>query len=74
VDVNTGWSLRAGVLRTNKPLSDIIGNPRNITVRLQSLDLLEFVQNNQAAHDKVAIGIHTIEPRAQSNQIELKGK
>jgi hypothetical protein len=48
-----------------------MGNPINITVRLQSTDLRWFVQISRLSHDKMVAGIYTIEQRGE---IELTGK
>jgi PAS domain S-box-containing protein len=71
VGVNTGGPLIAGVLGTDKPLFDIIGDPINIAARLQSTDIPGLVQISQDTYDKIAGGPFNIEQRGE---IELKGK
>jgi PAS domain S-box-containing protein len=71
IGVNTGGPIIAGVLGTDKPLFDIIGDPINIAARLQSTDIPGFVQVSQDTYDKIAGGPFQIDQRGE---IELKGK
>jgi class 3 adenylate cyclase len=71
IGANTGGPLIAGVLGTDKPLFDIIGDPINVAARLQSTDIPGLVQVSQETYDKIAGGAYDIEPRGE---IELKGK
>ena len=72
IGVNSGGPLIAGVLGTDKPLFDIIGDPINVASRLQSTDIPGEVQISQATYDFVANNpdFH-IERRGE---VELKGK
>jgi PAS domain S-box-containing protein len=71
IGVNTGGPLIAGVLGTDKPLFDIIGDPINVAARLQSTDIPGMVQISHATYEKVVTGPYVIKPRGE---IELKGK
>lgn len=71
IGINSGGPLIAGVLGTDKPLFDIIGDPINIAARLQSTDIAGLVQISQGCYDLVANGPYKIEQRGE---IELKGK
>lgn len=72
IGINTGGPVIAGVLGTDKPVFDIIGDPINVAFRLQSTDF--------PGHTKISEGIYQliselndliIEPRGE---IFLKGK
>lgn len=71
IGINSGGPLIAGVLGTDRPLFDIIGDPINIAARLQSTDVPGLVQISQGCYDLVANGPYKIEQRGE---IELKGK
>jgi class 3 adenylate cyclase len=71
IGINTGGPIIAGVLGTDKPLFDIIGDPINVAARLQSTDIPGLVQVSQDTYDKIAGGPFHIEQRGE---IELKGK
>jgi class 3 adenylate cyclase len=71
VGVNTGGPLIAGVLGTDKPLFDIIGDAINVAARLQSTDVPGHVQISQDTYDKIVGGPYDIDQRGE---IELKGK
>ena len=71
VGINTNGPLIAGVLGTDKPLFDIIGDPINVAARLQSTDIPGLAQISQATYDLVANGPYVIEQRGE---VELKGK
>jgi class 3 adenylate cyclase len=69
--VNTDGPLIAGVLGTEKPLFDIIGDPINVAARLQSTCIPGHVQISQKTYDLVSSRPYHIEQRGE---IELKGK
>jgi PAS domain S-box-containing protein len=71
IGVNTGGPLIAGVLGTDKPLFDIIGDPINVAARLQSTDMPGLVQISQETYNGVIGGPFQIEQRGL---VELKGK
>lgn len=71
IGINTAGPLIAGVLGTDKPLFDIIGDPINVAARLQSTDIPGFIQISQGTYNLVADGPYHIEQRGE---IELKGK
>ena len=71
VGVNTGGPLIAGVLGTEKPAFDIIGDPINVASRLQSTDLPGRVQISQATKDLIESSGFAIEERGE---VFLKGK
>jgi class 3 adenylate cyclase len=71
IGTNTDGPLIAGVLGTDKPLFDIIGDPINVAARLQTSDIPGLIQISQATYDKVAGGPYRIELRGF---VELKGK
>lgn len=71
VGINTNGPLIAGVLGTDKPLFDIIGDPINVAARLQSTDIPGLAQISQATYDLIANGQYAIEQRGE---VELKGK
>jgi PAS domain S-box-containing protein len=71
IGVNTDGPLIAGVLGTEKPLFDIIGDPINVAARLQSTCIPGHVQISQKTYNLVATGPYHIEQRGE---IELKGK
>jgi PAS domain S-box-containing protein len=71
IGVNTGGPILAGLLGTDKPAFDIIGDPINIAARLQSTDIPGHVQVSEDTHRLVSEMPVTIEYRGE---IELKGK
>jgi PAS domain S-box-containing protein len=71
VGVNTNGPLIAGVLGTDKPLFDIIGDPINVAARLQSTDIPGLVQISEATYKLIADGPYHIDQRGE---IDLKGK
>ena len=72
IGVNTNGPLIAGVLGTDKPLFDIIGDPINVAARLQSTDIPGLVQISQATYDQICSeSKFRIEQRGE---VELKGK
>ncbi|OHT04856.1 adenylate cyclase [Tritrichomonas foetus] len=71
IGINTGGPLIAGVLGTDKPTFDIIGDPINIASRLQSTDYPGKIQISQATYDLIKAGDFQIEPRGD---VFLKGK
>lgn len=71
VGMNTGGPLIAGVLGTDKPVFDIIGDPINIASRLQSTDIPGRIQISQSVYDLIKDMEFNIDPRGE---IFLKGK
>ena len=71
IGINTGGPIIAGVLGIDKPLFDIIGDPINISSRLQSTDIPNEIQISQATYDLVKDKPFDIEKRGE---IFLKGK
>ncbi|OHT07620.1 Adenylate and Guanylate cyclase catalytic domain containing protein [Tritrichomonas foetus] len=71
VGVNTDGPLIAGVLGTDKPLFDIIGDPINVSSRLQSTCIPGTVQISQTTYDAIRDLNFNIEQRGE---IVLKGK
>jgi class 3 adenylate cyclase len=71
IGVNTGGPIIAGVLGTDKPVFDIIGDPINIAARLQSTCVPNRVQVSEDTYNLVRETEFTIEPRGE---IFLKGK
>ena len=71
VGVNSGGPVLAGVLGTDKPVFDIIGDTINVASRLQSTDLPGQVQISQGTYDLVSDSDFFIEPRGE---VFLKGK
>lgn len=71
VGINTDGPLIAGVLGTDKPLFDIIGDPINVAARMQSHDIPGLIQISQKTYDLVATGPYTIDQRGE---IPIKGK
>jgi PAS domain S-box-containing protein len=69
--INTGGPILAGVLGTDKPAFDIIGDPINIAARLQSTDVPGKIQISEKTRGLVAAMDVLIEDRGE---IELKGK
>jgi len=71
IGINTGGPLIAGVLGTEKPLFDIIGDPINVAARLQSTCIPGLIQISQGTYDLIAGESFNIEQRGE---VELKGK
>lgn len=72
IGVNSGGPIIAGVLGTDKPLFDIIGDTINVAARLQSTDIPGNVQISKGTYEIVAgEGKFHIEERGE---IFLKGK
>ena len=71
IGVNTGGPLIAGVLGTDKPVFDIIGDPINVASRLQSTDIPGHIQISQETYGLVNELDFQIEARGE---IFLKGK
>ncbi|EAY21631.1 Adenylate and Guanylate cyclase catalytic domain containing protein [Trichomonas vaginalis G3] len=71
IGVNTGGPLIGGVLGTDKPTFDIIGDPINVASRLQSTDIPGKVQISQETKEMIAGSNFVIEERGE---VYLKGK
>lgn len=71
IGINTGGPLIAGVLGTDKPTFDIIGDPINVASRLQSTDIQGRIQISQATYDLINQLEFSIESRGE---VFLKGK
>lgn len=71
IGMKSGGPLIAGVLGTDKPVFDIIGDTINVASRLQSTDIPNRVQISQGTYDLVCNMDFNIEPRGE---IFLKGK
>lgn len=71
IGINTGGPLIAGVLGTDKPTFDIIGDPINIASRLQSTDIPGRIQISEDAYQIIKELDFQIEERGE---IYLKGK
>jgi PAS domain S-box-containing protein len=71
IGINTGGPVIAGVLGTDKPVFDIIGDPINIAARLQSTCVAGKVQISEDTFSLVRGHGFMIEPRGE---IFLKGK
>ncbi|OHT07236.1 adenylate cyclase [Tritrichomonas foetus] len=71
VGVNSGGPLIAGVLGTDKPVFDIIGDPINVASRLQSTDLPGHIQIPQATFELISGSDYHIDQRGE---VFLKGK
>lgn len=71
IGVNTGGPLIAGVLGTDKPVFDIIGDPINIASRLQSTDVPGSIQISHSTFELIQPLDFNIEFRGD---IFLKGK
>lgn len=71
IGINTGGPLLAGVLGTDKPVFDIIGDPINIAARLQSTDIAGRIQISKATKELIENGNFNIEERGE---VFLKGK
>jgi len=71
IGVNSGGPLIAGVLGTDKPVFDIIGDPINVASRLCSTDIAGRIQISQGTYDMISQLDFSIEQRGE---IFLKGK
>jgi len=71
IGINSGGPLIAGVLGTDKPLFDIIGDPINVAARLQSTSYSNHIQISQGTYDLIKDKGFTIEARGE---VQLKGK
>ena len=71
IGINTGGPIIAGVLGTDRPVFDIIGDPINIASRLQSTDIPGRVQISQATKDCINDLDFQIDVRGE---VYLKGK
>ncbi|OHT12376.1 Adenylate and Guanylate cyclase catalytic domain containing protein [Tritrichomonas foetus] len=71
IGVNSGGPLYAGVLGSDKPVFDIIGDPINVAARLQTTDLPGRIQIPQSTYDLIAQCGFLIEQRGE---VFLKGK
>ena len=71
VGINSGGPLLAGVLGTDKPVFDIIGDPINVAARLQTTDVPGKIQIPQSTYDLVKDDDFQIEVRGE---VFLKGK
>ena len=71
IGINTGGPIIAGVLGTDKPVFDIIGDPINIASRLQSTDIPGQIQISKYTYETIGSNDFNIEPRGE---VFLKGK
>jgi class 3 adenylate cyclase len=71
IGANTDEPVIAGVLGTEKPLFDIIGDPINVAARLQSTCIPGHVQISEKTYGLVKDGNYEIQERGE---IMLKGK
>ena len=71
IGVNTAGPIIAGVLGTDKPVFDIIGDPINVASRLQSTAIPNTVQISEGTYEAIKDMQFNIENRGE---IELKGK
>lgn len=71
VGVNSGGPIIAGVLGTDKPVFDIIGDTINVAARLQTTDKAGKIQIPQSTFDLISGGEFNIEKRGE---VYLKGK
>jgi class 3 adenylate cyclase len=71
IGVNTGGPIIAGVLGTDKPVFDIIGDPINIAARLQSTCIPSRVQISEDTYALLRDLDFSVEPRGE---VFLKGK
>lgn len=69
--VNSGGPLIGGVLGTDKPTFDIIGDPINVAARLQSTDIPGYVQISEETKSLIENLDFSIEERGE---VFLKGK
>jgi len=71
IGINSGGPILAGVLGTDKPLFDIIGDPINVASRLESTSLPGRIQISQETYDLISDSGFDIEKRGE---VFLKGK
>ena len=71
IGINTNGPLIAGVLGTDKPVFDIIGDPINVASRLQSTAVPNTIQISEETFKLISGMNYNIEKRGE---IELKGK
>jgi class 3 adenylate cyclase len=71
IGVNSGGPILAGILGSDKPTFDIIGDPINIAARLQSTDIPGYIQISEETQGLIAGCAFTIAPRGE---VMLKGK
>ncbi|EAY05952.1 Adenylate and Guanylate cyclase catalytic domain containing protein [Trichomonas vaginalis G3] len=71
VGINTGGPIIAGVLGTDKPLFDIIGDPINVASRLQSTSAVNHIHVSKETAELVKSMNFDVIPRGQT---ALKGK
>ncbi|KAK8852645.1 hypothetical protein M9Y10_017633 [Tritrichomonas musculus] len=71
IGINSGGPLIAGVLGTDKPTFDIIGDPINVASRLQSTDVPGRIQISQNTYDLINQLDFMVESRGE---VFLKGK
>ncbi|KAK8850300.1 hypothetical protein M9Y10_018429 [Tritrichomonas musculus] len=69
--INTGGPIIAGVLGTDKPVFDIIGDTINVAARLQTTDIPGNIQTTQNTVDLLDRSEFNIQPRGE---VFLKGK
>jgi len=71
IGINSGGPLIAGVLGTDRPVFDIIGDPINVAARLQSTDIPGRIQISQSTYDLIKELNFQVEQRGE---VFLKGK
>ncbi|OHT03304.1 Adenylate and Guanylate cyclase catalytic domain containing protein [Tritrichomonas foetus] len=71
IGINSGGPLIAGVLGTDKPVFDIIGDPINVAARLQSTDIAGRIQISTGTYELISHLDFNIEKRGE---VFLKGK
>ena len=71
IGVNSGGPVIAGVLGTDKPVFDIIGDPINVAARLQTTDIPGQIQIPQSTYDLLEPGQYNV---TQRGEVFLKGK
>ena len=71
IGINSGGPILAGVIGTDKPVFDIIGDPINVASRLQTTDIPGKAQIPKATYDLICDGDFHIEER---REVFLKGK
>jgi class 3 adenylate cyclase len=71
IGINTNGPLIAGVLGTDKPVFDIIGDPINVSSRLQSTAVPNTIQISEETFKVICNLNYNIE---KLGEIELKGK
>jgi class 3 adenylate cyclase len=71
IGVNSGGPILGGILGSDQPTFDIIGDPINIAARLQSTDIPGFIQISEETQALVVGCDFIISPRGE---VMLKGK